>query len=129
MYQLGMIEREENHNNLAVNYLNRALKLNEKGNDLEQKSAMLLELSKAYEKLLDTEKAHQFLKEHLQIKDSLLQNNSAKLSSDDFMDFKESERIKTIEQMTKESEIQQKPTSSSNSSVFWASRSFRYSRY
>lgn len=108
MYQLGMIEREENHNNMAVNYLNRALKLNEKGNDLEQKSAIVLELSKAYEKLLDTEKAHQFLKEHLQIKDSLLQNNSAKLSSDDFMDFKESERIKTIEQMTKESQIQQK---------------------
>lgn len=108
MYQLGMIEREENHNNLAVNYLNRALKSNEKGNDLEQRSAIVLELSKAYEKLLDTEKAHQFLKEHLQIKDSLLQNNSAKLSSDDFMDFKESERIKTIEQMTKESQIQQK---------------------
>ena len=108
MYQLGMIEREENHNNLAVNYLNRALLLNEKSSDLEQKAAIALELSLAYEKLLNTEKAHQFLKAHLQIKDSLLLNNSAKLSSDDFMDFKESERLKTIEQMTKESEIQTK---------------------
>ncbi len=108
LYQLGMIEREQNRNNLAVNYLNRALKLNEEDNDLEQKAAIALSLSETYEKLLDIKKSHLFLKDHLRIKDSLLQNNSAKLSSDDFMDFKESERIKTIEQMTKESEIQQK---------------------
>ncbi|WP_396193634.1 ATP-binding protein [Flavobacterium sp.] len=108
LYQLGVIESEQNHNNLAVNYLNRALKLNEKDNNLEQKASIVIELSKSYEKLLDIKKSHQFLKKHLQIKDSLVQNNSTKLSGDDFMDFKESERIKTIEQMTKESQIQQK---------------------
>jgi signal transduction histidine kinase/CheY-like chemotaxis protein len=108
LYQLGVIESEQNHNNLAVNYLNRALKLNEKDNNLEQKASIVIELSKSYEKLLDIKKSHQFLKKHLQIKDSLVQNNSTKLSGDDFMNFKESERIKTIEQMTKESQIQQK---------------------
>ncbi|MDI9256689.1 tetratricopeptide repeat-containing hybrid sensor histidine kinase/response regulator [Flavobacterium sedimenticola] len=108
LYQLGSIEESLNHNNLAVNYLNRALALNAKDNNPEQKAAILLSLSKAYEKLRNVEKAHQYLKEHLVLKESVNELNNQKLDANDFEEFKESERIKTIEQMAKENQEQQK---------------------
>lgn len=108
LYQLGNIEEKLNHNNLAVNYLNRALTLSAKDRDLDQKAKILLELSVSYEKLLDLKKSHNFLKAHLDLKDSILHLNNKKLDVNDYVDFKESERLKAIDQMTKENEAQQK---------------------
>ncbi|WP_293873524.1 ATP-binding protein [Flavobacterium sp.] len=108
LYQLGTIEENLNHNNLCANYLNRALKLSEKNKDLDQKVKILLELSKVYDKLLDVKKSYFFLKAHTDLKDSLSHLNNQKLDINDYVDFKESERLKAIDQMTKENEAQQK---------------------
>jgi signal transduction histidine kinase/TolA-binding protein len=108
LYQLGTIEEKLNHNNLAANYLNRALQMNAKENNLDQKVKILFDLSNVYEKLLDIKKSHDYLKAHLLLKDSLFHLNNQKLDITDYNAFKESERMKTIDQMTKENEAQQK---------------------
>jgi signal transduction histidine kinase len=108
LYQLGTIEENLNHNNLAANYLNRALELNAKGNNLDQKVRILLDLSNVYEKLLDIKKSYAYLKTHLHLKDSLSHLNSQKLDSNDYVSFKEAERMKAAEQMTRENQAQQK---------------------
>ncbi|WP_264520840.1 ATP-binding protein [Flavobacterium sp. N1994] len=107
-YQLGTIEETLNHNNLSANYFSRALRLSEQDKNLDQKVKILLELSKVYERLLDLKKSYAYLKEHLNLKDSLLHLNNQKLDVNDYVDFKESERLKAIDQMTKENEAQQK---------------------
>jgi signal transduction histidine kinase len=108
LYQLGTIEEKQNHYNLAVNYLNRALILSTKNGNLEQRSKILYEISFTYDKLLDTKKAHYFLKAHLALKDSISHMNNMKLDVNDYVDFKESERLKEIDQMTKENLAQQR---------------------
>ncbi|MCF6133199.1 tetratricopeptide repeat-containing hybrid sensor histidine kinase/response regulator [Flavobacterium wongokense] len=108
LYQLGTIEQKLNHNNLAVNYLSRALTLSTADKNLDQKAKILLELSVTYEKLLDLKKSHNYLKAHLELKDSIAHLNNKKLDVNDYVDFKESERLKEIDQMTKENEAQQK---------------------
>lgn len=107
-YQLGTIEEKINHNNLGANYLNRALTLSAKDKNLDQKVKILLELSRVYEKLLDLKKSYGYLKAHTELKDSLSHLNNQKLDVNDYVDFKESERLKAIDQMTKENEAQQK---------------------
>ncbi|QBZ98981.1 ATP-binding protein [Flavobacterium sangjuense] len=108
LYQLGTIEQNLEHYNLSVNYLNRALLLSTKEKNLDQKVKILLDLSKSYEKLLDLKKSHTYLKAHLELKDSLSHLYNKKLNADDYVSFKESERMKAIDQMTKENETQQK---------------------
>ncbi len=108
LYQLGNIEMQNNRGNLALNYLNRAYILNKRDKNMEQQSKILLSLSQVYEKLLNIEKAHSFLKQHMQLKDSIAHLNMQKLGSEDYVQFKEGERLKTIEQMDKENKEQQK---------------------
>ena len=108
LYQLGSIEEKQNRNNLAINYLNRALTLSSKDKNLEQESKILLELSLSYDKLLNINKSHFYLKQHLKLKDSLSNLYLQKLGATDYSDFKESERMKTIELMNKENEAQEK---------------------
>lgn len=108
LYQLGTIEEKQNHNNLAVNYLTRALILSAKDKNLDQKAKILLDLSIVHEKLLDLKKSHNYLKAHLALKDSILHLNNIKLDVNDYVDFKESERLKEIAQMAKENDAQQK---------------------
>ncbi|MDN3678715.1 hypothetical protein QWY90_15655 [Flavobacterium paronense] len=108
LYQLGTIEEKLNHYNLSVNYLNRALTLSTKDKNLDQKAKILLDLSMSYEKLLDLKKSYIYLKAHIELKDSLSHLYNKKLNVNDYVSFKESERMKAIEQMTKEYEAQQK---------------------
>ena len=51
LYHIGTIEAQFERNSLALNYLNRALVINQKNIDTEQKSKILLSLSLVYEKL------------------------------------------------------------------------------
>lgn len=108
LYQLGTIEKKQNHINLAVNYFNRALLISSKDGNLDQRSKILYEISSTYDKLLDVKKAHYFLKAHLALKDSISHLNNTKLDVNDYVDFKESERLKEIDQMTKENLAQQR---------------------
>ncbi|MFT3795541.1 ATP-binding protein [Flavobacterium sp.] len=108
LYQIGNIEMLNNRKNLALNYLNRAYELNARDKNIEQKAKILLSLSQVYERLLDVNRAYTLLKKHLQLKDSIAYLNTQKLGSEDYVQFKESERLKTIEQMDKENKEQQK---------------------
>jgi len=101
LYQLGVIETSLNHNNLAANYLNRALQANAKDGNLDQKVKILLELSTTYDKLLDVKRSYSYLKAHLLLKDSLSHLNDVKLDITDYEAFKESERMRALEQLKK----------------------------
>ena len=102
LYQIGLIEVQNNRNNLALNYFNKALELNAKSENLEQKSNILLALGFVYEKMLDKSNAYSFLKQHLNLKESISILNNEKLGIDDYENFKESQRLKKIEQTKKQ---------------------------
>lgn len=99
LYQMGLIEASNNRNNLALTYLNKAFDLNSKENNLNQKSRILLALSKVYEKTLDKSNAYLYLKQHLNLKESLELANNEKLGIDDYENFKETQRIKKAERI------------------------------
>ncbi|SDW75997.1 tetratricopeptide repeat-containing hybrid sensor histidine kinase/response regulator [Flavobacterium degerlachei] len=102
MYQIGQIEEINKRNNLALNYYNKALSLNEKNKNLEQKSNILFALSSVYDKMLDKSLAYSYLKQHLNLKESISILNNEKLGIDDYESFKESQRLKKIEQLNKQ---------------------------
>lgn len=106
LYHLGTIELKNGRNNLAINYLNRALTVNK--NNVEQRIKILNTLSKAYDNLMNIDRAYYFLKKHNQLTDSLNQLNSKRLGAEDYYSYKESERIDVFEQLNKENEAQQK---------------------
>lgn len=98
LYQIGTIETAQNRNNLALTYFNKALLLNAKNKNSEQKLAILLALSNVYEKMLDKNNAYSFLKQHTNLKESISISDGEKLGIDDYEEFKESERLKEIAQ-------------------------------
>ncbi|MBD3582457.1 ATP-binding protein [Flavobacterium selenitireducens] len=108
LYQMGAIETGRNRNNLAINYLTRALQLNEQYRNYELKSQIYIVLSQAYEKISDLRNSHLFLKKHLELRDSITSVNKAKMGADDYVKFKEDERIKKIEQLNHENKQQEK---------------------
>jgi len=101
MYQIGLIEEINKRNNLALNYFNKALEFNAKNGNLEQKSNILFALSSVYDKMLDKSLAYSYLKQHLNLKESISILNNEKLGIDDYESFKESQRLKKIEQQNK----------------------------
>ncbi|WP_298138166.1 ATP-binding protein [Flavobacterium sp.] len=106
LYHIGKIEYSKKRYNLATNYFNRALVSNK--DDLEQRSKIILALSNVYERIANIEKSHYLLKQYLQLKDSLTLINNRKIGVEDFASFKESEKLKLIEQIDKENKSQQK---------------------
>ncbi|WKL44943.1 ATP-binding protein [Flavobacterium sp. ZE23DGlu08] len=107
-YQIGKIEAIRNRNNLALNYLNKALELNSKSENLEQKSNILLALSDVYEKTLDKNNAYFYLKQHLNLKENITILNNERLGIDDYQKFKETEKLKEIAQANYENKEQEK---------------------
>ncbi len=110
LYLLGVMELENARFNLAITYLNRALPFSKKYQNLEVLSNTYKALSLAYEKVLDLPKSHAFLKNHVAIKDSILGSTQKRIGAEDFLSFKETERLKTIEQLDKENKAQVKAT-------------------
>jgi len=108
LYQIGTIEMAQNRNNLALNYFNKALELNAKNKNSEQKSAILLALSSVYEKMLDKNSAYSYLKQHTNLEESISISDNEKLGVDDYEKFKESERLKEVEQTIEENKQQEK---------------------
>jgi len=107
-YQIGKIEASRNRYNLALNYLNNAFELNSKTKNLDQKSNILLALSDVYEKALDKKNAYFYLKQHLNLKESITILNNERLGIDDYQKFKESEKLKEIAQLNFENKDQEK---------------------
>lgn len=110
LYQIGTIEMTHNRNNLARNYFNKAMDLNAKNKNLEQKAAILLALSTVHEKMLDKNNAYTYLKQHTNLKESISLLDNEKLGVDDYEKFKESERLEEIARINKEN-IQKAKTS------------------
>ncbi|MCG9792219.1 tetratricopeptide repeat-containing hybrid sensor histidine kinase/response regulator [Flavobacterium algicola] len=108
LYQIGIIEMLQDRNNLALTYFIKSLNLNEKNKNLEQKSKILLALSKVYEKMLDKNNAYNYLKQHTNLKESISISDNEKLGVDDYENFKENERLKEIAQLNKEKLSQEK---------------------
>ncbi|NDP28347.1 MAG: response regulator [Flavobacterium sp.] len=108
LYQIGMIEMDQNRHILALNYFNKALKLNEKTTNLEQKAAILLALSSVYVKMLDKNSAYNYLRQYTNLEESISISDNEKLDVDDYEKFKESERLKEIKQTHQENIQQEK---------------------
>ncbi|WP_317047056.1 tetratricopeptide repeat-containing hybrid sensor histidine kinase/response regulator [Flavobacterium granuli] len=108
LYQIGLIEKIKNRNNLALNYLNKAYELNAKTKNLEQKSNILLALSDIHERLLDRSSAYSYLKSHLNLKENISIANNEKLGIDDYEKFKETQQAKKIEQIKKQKKEKEK---------------------
>ncbi len=108
LFQLACIEFDSGLNSLSMNYLNRALTLNKTDDNLEQKSKILKKISEVYEKMMDIDNSFYFLKKHLALQDSITLLNSRKIGALEFEKFKESERMKTINQQNKENREAQK---------------------
>lgn len=108
LFQIGMIEMDQNRSNLALNYFNKALELNAKNKNSVQKSNILLALSNAYEKMLDKNRAYTYLKQHTNLKESISISDNEKLGVDDYEEFKESEQLKEIKQTNEENKQQEK---------------------
>lgn len=106
LYQVGTIEFDKKRYNLAINYFSRALEIN--NNNLEQKANIILALSECFEKSLNIEKSHYLLKQYLRLKDSLTYLNDKKIGNEDFASFKDSEKLKLIEQIDKDNKNQEK---------------------
>lgn len=101
LYQIGIIEMSQNRNILAINYFKKALDLNAKNKNLEQKQDILLALSNVYEKMLNKNDAYTYLKQHTNLKESILLLDNEKLGVDDYEKFKESERLEEVVKINK----------------------------
>lgn len=108
LYQIGLIEAENNRYNLALNYLNKALELSSKNKNLELKANVARTLSEVYEKMIDVKNSFKYMKQHLRIRDSIQELNSKRIGTEDFLSFKEAERLKSIDQMDRENKEQQR---------------------
>ncbi|MCW2119805.1 ATP-binding protein [Flavobacterium sp. 7A] len=108
LYQIGTIEMIQGRNNLALSYFNKSLILNDKNKNLDQKSNILLALSRVYDKMLDEKSAYNYLKQHTNLKESISISDNEKLGVDDYENFKETERLKVVSKLNKEKQQQEK---------------------
>lgn len=107
-YQMGLIEEQKNLNNLALSYFNKALNLNAKNQNLEQKSNILLAISRTYEKMLDKSNAYSYLKLHLNLKENIAISNNEKLGINDYEAFKENQKKLTLARLDKKKKDQER---------------------
>lgn len=92
-YQLGIIKNSLKKSDSAVYYLENALQLNTKNNDIEQKSRIILALSQSYKEKKDFDRAYSYLDEHYQLKDRISRIKIVEKSRADFAKFKENELL------------------------------------
>jgi signal transduction histidine kinase/ActR/RegA family two-component response regulator len=102
LYQLGTIELSAKRYNLALNYFKRALELNKKNQNLDQKSNLLLIISSVYNKMLDKTNTYTYLKQYLNLKESIALAKDEKLGMNDSDSFKENRRLHEKARLEKE---------------------------
>ncbi len=108
LYNIGLIESDNKRYNLALNYFNKALDLSKINQNAELIAETTQSLSQVYEKLMDLTNSHKYLKLHVQLRDSIREVNNRRIGTEDFLSFKETERLKAIEQLDKENKEQQR---------------------
>ncbi|MNF37389.1 Sensory/regulatory protein RpfC [compost metagenome] len=107
-YLLGTIALIKKKSDSALYYLENALESNAKINDLDQKSKIVLAISKSFKEMKDFDRAYSYLDEHYLLKDRISKMNSAKLNKEDFTKFKKNESLNAALQREKEYNEQQK---------------------
>lgn len=106
-YHLGTIELKNKQYSLAISYLNKANAL--AGNDnFRLKAKILMALSKGYEANKNLPIAFKFLRLHMNMDDSIAHLSLKKILPEDLTQFKEKERLKTIEELDKINKQQEK---------------------
>ncbi|HQV35421.1 MAG: response regulator [Flavobacterium sp.] len=108
LYQIGLIEAENNRNNLAINYLTKAMELSTKNKNFELKSKVAKSLSEVYEKMIDINNSFKYIKQHIRIRDSIKEIINKRVGTEDFLSFKQAEQLKSIDQMNRENKEQQR---------------------
>lgn len=106
LYQIGTIEAEQGRNNLAINYMNRALELNSRARNIDLESKIYKAMSNVYEDMSDVTNAFTTLKKHLELKDTISAINKERLGAEDYNKFKENEQLKRIEEAERENKQQ-----------------------
>lgn len=106
LYQMGTIEAEQGRNNLAINYLKRALELNVHNKSIDLESKIYKAMSTVYEDMSDMSGAYTSLKKHLELKDTISAINRERLGPEDYNKFKENEQLKRIEEAERENKQQ-----------------------
>ncbi|HEY0092443.1 MAG TPA: ATP-binding protein, partial [Flavobacterium sp.] len=94
-------------NNLAINYLKRALEVNVKTSNIDLTSKIYKSMSEVYEQLSDVENAYIYLKKHLDLKNYSDTINKERLGPEDYNKFRESEKLKEIDEMKRQNRQQQ----------------------
>jgi len=107
-YQLGLIETQLHRNDSAIIYFDNALEYNEKGNDLQQKSKIILAISKYYKQNKNFDLAYSYLDEHYQIENYILKLKNAKLDLNEFEKFKKNQSLNNTIKRESEEKIQLK---------------------
>lgn len=108
LYQVGTIELKKNRSQLAQAYLEKAYRISNANDNLEEKSKIVLALSQVYEKQRDYKKTNQLLRQHIALKDSIAEMTAAKIGTEDFNTFKNAEQLKAVEQLDKENKSKEK---------------------
>ena len=108
-FQLGEIEMIQTNFDQAAKYYELANKISKSNNsDLETEKKILNKLSIAYEKTNDLKKSHFYLKQYINLTDSVTKN-IFNIDADNTIDkIQFDEQLKTIEQLDKEKKSQQK---------------------
>ncbi|MCV9930312.1 ATP-binding protein [Flavobacterium sp. LS1R49] len=92
-YQLGLIQNLLQKNDSAIFFLDKALGLTTKSNDLNQKATILLAISQFYKKNQDYDRAYTYLDEHYQLKNYILKLKNSKLNFDELKKLKNTELL------------------------------------
>ena len=95
-YQIGLFEEKNNRLHLASNYYKKGLALNGFSENFEQRSKLLLAMSKISEKMLDKKNAYSYLKQHTNINESISIRNNLRLGTDDYTKYQEAETLHEV---------------------------------
>lgn len=107
-YQLGLIETQLKRNDSAMIYFDKALDYNAKTNDLNQKSKIVLAVSRYYKQNKNYDLAYSYLDEHYQLENYILKLKNAKIDFNEFQKFKKNQTLNNTLKKESEEKIQLK---------------------
>ncbi len=108
LFQMGLIEADRSRSNLALNYLKRALELNVQTQNVDLRSKILKAMSDVSNEMSDIKNAYLYLKQHLELVDSISRTDQERLGTEDYNQFKEGEKLKMIAEMNRRNDQQEK---------------------
>lgn len=109
LFQLGQIAFIKKDTEKSIQYLQRALNINKKGNNnLQLEIKILKELSSIYKLTNQFEKSNYYLEKYASILDSIGNKFNNIISENTFNEIKFDKQLQTIEQLDKEKKSQQR---------------------